>query len=123
MPDNTRKKNNLASGNLFRGVPPRTPEEIVETLVEAGGARFERITSHGQASPPDFWYDQDEDEWVAVVSGSARLRIEGEIEPRDLAPGDWIFLPARLRHRVESTHPHLPTVWLAIFLKDEKAND
>ena len=33
---------------------------------------------------------------------------------RALVAGDYVFIPARKRHRVESTDPQHPTVWLAI---------
>jgi cupin 2 domain-containing protein len=39
--------------------------------------RFERIVSAGQATPVDAPYDQDHDEWVLLLAGSAGLWIEG----------------------------------------------
>ncbi len=104
------------SGNLFSGIPPGAafPDaEIFDALVALPGFRIERILSHGQASPPGFWYDQPEAEWVLLVRGAARLQIEGEAAPRHLQAGDWINLPARCRHRVVWTDPEQPTVWLA----------
>ena len=89
--------------------------EVSETLAAGQGARVERIVSQGQANPPGFWYDQDRDEFVAVLSGSAGVLFEGEAEARRLQPGDWIMLPAHCRHRVEWTDPARPTVWLAVF--------
>ncbi len=76
--------------------------------------RIERIVSHGQASPPGFWYDQDGNEWVLVVSGSAGLMIEGEKEARTFRRGDHVLIPAHVRHRVEWTDANEPTVWLAV---------
>ena len=46
------------------------------------GLRIERIVSLGQASPPGFWYDQAEGEWVLVLAGAARLRFADEPEAR-----------------------------------------
>lgn len=105
------------AGNLFRDIAPRGQEEVTDILARGATARVLRITSYGQASPPGFWYDQDEDEWAAVLAGSARLTIEGRPGPLDMGPGDWVFLPAHLRHRVEATDPDLPTLWLAVFSK------
>jgi quercetin dioxygenase-like cupin family protein len=51
-------------------------------------------------TPEGEWYDQDGDEWVLLVAGSARLRIDGEDADRELRAGDWILLPAHCRHRV-----------------------
>lgn len=88
--------------------------EHFEALTSREGARIERIVSRGQASPPGFWYDQDEHEWVIVLRGTARLTIEGQ-PTLELAAGDWVDLPAHCRHRVEWTDPDAETVWLAFF--------
>ncbi len=102
----------------FAGPPgaasPSAGAERFEELVRRGPMRIERIVSSGQASPPGFWYDQTEDEWVHLVSGAARLELEGG-RVVDLGPGDWVELAAHLRHRVAWTHPSEPTVWLAVF--------
>jgi cupin 2 domain-containing protein len=104
--------------NLFAGLPAgRLPDELTETILANSALRIERIVSTGQASPPGFWYDQEEGEWVAVLRGSARLRIEGESEARLLRAGDFIDLPPHTRHRVEWTDPKAPTVWLAVFYR------
>ena len=101
--------------NLLANIPEDLRDEVVETLLEADSVRIERIVSRGQASPKGFWYDQDEHEWVVLLSGAARLTIEDEERPLDLKPGDSVSLPAHKRHRVEWTDPDGPTVWLAIF--------
>ena len=87
---------------------------MVDLLLERRGVRIERIVSTGQVTPDGQWYDQETDEWVLVVEGAARLRIEGEETDRELNEGDWILLPARCRHRVTWTRAAPPTVWLAI---------
>ncbi len=101
-------------GNLR--VPPvdAVDREVSAVFVEGAGARVEHIVSHGQASPTGFWYDQDEDEFVLVLEGAAELEVEGEGIVR-LGVGDWLDLPAHLRHRVAWTHPDRHTVWLAVF--------
>ena len=103
------------AGNLFADLPA-TPEaaERIETLLARPGLRIERIVSTGQASPPGFWYDQSEAEWVLLVSGDARLRFEDEAGARHLRPGDWLHIAPHRRHRVESTAADTPTVWLAL---------
>jgi cupin 2 domain-containing protein len=101
-------------GNLFTDVPRGLTEEQVVTLLCVPGVRVERIVSTGQASPPDFWYDQPGAEWVLLLQGAAMLRIEGEPEPKSLVPGSHVHIPAHARHRVESTQADPPTVWLAL---------
>jgi len=101
-------------GNLLAGLPPPLAEEQIERLVDGPAVRIERIVSTGQASPPGFWYDQPEDEFVVLLSGAARLRFEADDLPLDLKPGDWVEIPAHARHRVEWTQADPPTVWLAV---------
>jgi cupin 2 domain-containing protein len=100
------------TSNLFSEIPA-LPEELVEVLLAAANVRIERIVSHGHASPPGFWYDQDKHEWVVVLKGAARLRFEDGIV--EMKPGDFLNIPAHKKHRVEWTTPDKPTVWLAVF--------
>jgi cupin 2 domain-containing protein len=104
----------LTPGNLFGRIPPQVPDELREILLSTPHLQLERIISAGQATPPGQWYDQDTDEWVVVLAGSAGLLLEGEAEPRVLRPGDYVHLPAHLRHRVAWTDPNQKTVWLAL---------
>jgi cupin 2 domain-containing protein len=102
-------------GNLLRDLPDATTGEITDAILAQPGLRIERIVSLGQASPPGFWYDQEEAEWVLLLEGAARLRFADEDEDRALVPGDWLHIAAHRRHRVASTDPLHPTVWLAVF--------
>jgi cupin 2 domain-containing protein len=108
----------VKSGNLLAGLPnpPIAPEvaERLETLLARPGLRIERIVSSGQASPEGFWYQQDNAEWVVVISGEALLRFEDETEVRHLHAGDWLHIEPQRRHRVEWTAAETPTVWLAV---------
>lgn len=103
----------IISRNILAALP-ESPDEVFETLLERPGLRLERIVSSGQASPAGEWYDQKEDEWVLLLSGSAGILIEGEGEPRRLAVGDFLLLPAGCRHRVDWTASADKTVWLAL---------
>jgi cupin 2 domain-containing protein len=106
--------------NLFDPVPPEIPAEIIQVLQSTDNFRLERIVSAGQATPPGEWYDQDDHEWVALLSGSAGLRFEDEAGPRVLSPGDYLLIPAHRRHRVEWTDPKTPTVWLALHYSENR---
>lgn len=105
--------------NLFTGIPSDLPQELVQTLLTAPGLRIERIVSQGHTSPPGFWYDQDESEWVLLVKGAARLQFEDRTV--DLRPGDYLNIPAHKRHRVDWTTTGEPTIWLAVFYDSETA--
>jgi cupin 2 domain-containing protein len=87
---------------------------VVGRQLEVGG-RVERIVSRGHRSPMGFWYEQDEHEFVLPVAGQARIEIDNQPE-RTLHPGQWLHLPAHLRHRVSFTDPDRDdTIWLALF--------
>jgi cupin 2 domain-containing protein len=101
-------------GNLLEGLARHRAEEEIERLIDGANLRIERIVSTGQASPPGFWYDQPDDEFVVLLAGSARLRFEAGDLHLELKPGDWVEIPAHARHRVEWTQADPPTVWLAI---------
>ena len=103
--------------NLFARLPGTTTDEVITALLTTPNVRIERIVSTGQASPPGFWYDQNESEWVVLLTGSAGLRFDSDTEVRELRPGDYLHIPAHVRHRVEWTHPSEPTVWLAVHIR------
>lgn len=98
--------------NVFADLPAGTGAEQFVELLSRPGLRIERIVSTGQASPPGFWYDQPQSEWVLVLQGETRLAFEGEPGPRRLQAGDFVDIAPHRRHRVESTAT--PTVWLAV---------
>jgi cupin 2 domain-containing protein len=103
--------------NLFSELPVAGSVEHVEELLTRPGLRVERIVSFGQSSPPGFWYDQREGEWVLLLTGAARLRFVDESEPRLLGPGDWLDIAPHRRHRIDWTDPGAPTIWLAVFYR------
>jgi cupin 2 domain-containing protein len=104
---------NLFDKNLFDSLPTSIPDELIQVIAGNHHVRIERIVSHGHASPEGFWYDQDENEWVIVVKGAARLRFDDRLV--ELKTGDFVDIPAHKRHRVEWTTPDEPTIWLAVF--------
>jgi len=102
--------------NIYSGIPDQLPEELVEQITDGTHVRIERIVSKGHVSPPDFWYDQESDEWVILLAGAARLLFADCEQPVALKPGDHMLIPAHSRHRVEWTHPDQQTIWLAVFI-------
>jgi cupin 2 domain-containing protein len=101
------------TSNFFANLPNDLPEELVNVIIKSDQVRVERIVSQGQSSPKDFWYDQNQNEWVILLKGAARLTVGDKTI--DLASGDFINLPAHTKHRIEWTKPDEPTVWLAVF--------
>ncbi len=113
----------ISQHNLFAALAASGAEEQVTALMATPCVRIERIVTTGQASPPGFWFDQDWDEFVLLVSGAAGLTIEGEAAARSLGPGDHLLLPARVRHRVEWTSASGPTIWLAVHCRPAGGGD
>lgn len=99
------------AANLLADLPPPGDGERFQTLFANPACRIERIVSYGHATPPGQWYDQDEDEWVALLTGTAELAFD-DGRRLALAGGDWVSLPAHCRHRVESVSQD--AVWLAV---------
>jgi len=90
------------------------PEELEDTLFQGQGVRVTRILSCGQSSPPGFWYDQPEDEWLVLLQGEARLAYPDGTETV-LRAGDTLLLPAGKRHRVAETSREPVCLWLCVF--------
>ncbi len=103
-----------AGGNIFAQLSEKAEAEELTTLLAAPHLAVERIVSTGQATPAGEWLQQDRAEWVILLQGSAALSFEGEASPRILAPGDYVAIAAKRRHRIEWTDPKGATVWLAV---------
>ncbi len=99
----------IRKSNLYEGEAPPPQCEIFTPLHTAGGIRIEAIRSW--LKTPGEWYDQDDDEWVLLCSGEARLEIGGEV--LTLKPGDHLLIPKHTPHRVLSTSQD--TFWIGVF--------
>jgi len=105
---------NMPIDNLLACPASVSDRETIEELLRGGSFRLERIVSTGQATPPGQWYDQEQAEWVVLLSGAARLRFEDESADRELRSGDYVLIDPHRRHRVQWTDPGQTTVWLAL---------
>ena len=99
--------------NLFTQDTEQQDTEHFDRLLPGGGVRLERVLSTGQVTPSGRWYDQDTDEWVALLQGEAELAFSDGLSVR-LVAGDHLFIPAHRRHRVTYTSSEPPCVWLAL---------
>lgn len=114
--------------NLMHVLPDSAHGECFDDLLVRPGCRIERIVSHGQASPPGFWYEQGWDEWVLILAGEAVLGFERPSEhPSEqwswcvsLQVGDNVLIPKDQRHRVESTAATGNTIWLAVHITPDR---
>ena len=103
--------------NLFNLDSINREDEDIKLLSRLRNIRIERIVSTGQESD---WYNQDEDEFIALIKGEARLILiddfgcEKELE---LKEGDTLMIPAHKKHRVSYTKEGTETVWLCFFIR------
>lgn len=99
--------------NILKNIPGNLPEEFFQTLVKNAGVHIERIVSRGHTSPAGEWYDQDRNEFVLVLKGAGKLEFDDD-RMVDMEVGDWLEIPARVKHRVVWTDPESDTIWLAV---------
>lgn len=106
--------NALCVENIFAGAPVSPGQERFLTLFENAAVKIERIVSQSHKSPPGFWYDQPQDEWVIVLRGHAVLEFEGG-ELIEMKQGDHLAIARHVKHRVSQTGPE--TIWLAVHIE------
>ncbi|VEP16576.1 Cupin (modular protein) [Hyella patelloides LEGE 07179] len=88
-------------------------KELFEPLASAENIVIERIISTGQVTQPGEWYNQDKGEWVILLQGKASLTYEDQKQIK-LTTGDYLFILAHQKHRVEYTSSEPPCIWLAV---------
>ena len=107
------------TGNLFDVSAIESFDfEFFETLLEGRAFQLKRIVSSGQITPVDQWYDQDDDEWVVLLSGSAQILFQENQTVVELAVGDYLHIAAHQKHRVTRTDQN--TIWLALHFTPDK---
>lgn len=99
--------------NIFDDIKVDKTKEEFKELLKSENIRIERIVSNGQTSEDEFWYDQDENEFVLILEGKAILEFEDK--EVFLQKGDCFDIKAHIKHRVKYTSKDKPTVWLAVF--------
>lgn len=99
--------------NIF-DLPVSLPsEELFESLISSENVLIERIISTGQKTPLGEWLAQEKDEWVILLQGRSELSYDNG-KRYNLAGGNYLFIPAYQKHRVEYTSVDPPCIWLAI---------
>jgi len=95
--------------NIHDYITPQSGETIT-TLLEHKNVKINRIVSSSDLEPIE--YIQEEDEWLIVIKGEARLRIDNE--DKTLRKGDTLFIPAKTPHSILNTEND--TVWLTVHI-------
>lgn len=109
----------IEAKNFFENIPQvNDGEEIIEVISESPELIIERIISNNCISPKTGWYEQNNDEWVMLIQGNAKILFEDkEIE---LYRGDNLYIPAKTKHKVSYTSSIPICIWLAIHTKTNK---
>ncbi len=102
--------------NIFSVLQVNSKKEYFEDIISEDNFRIERIISEGHTTPNDFWYDQDEDEFVLLLKGFAKLMFEdGSIV--ELNEGDYLIIEKHVKHKVIFTSTETKTFWLTCYYK------
>lgn len=102
--------------NIFNDIKIDLENEQFFNILKNEKVRIEKIISNGQTSSSDFWYCQEENEFVILLKGEAILEFENN--EVFLKEGDYINIPISVKHRVKYTSILEPTIWLAVFYWD-----
>ena len=97
--------------NLFDIPEKNFAKEIVDILGKSDNVRIERILSSGHTTD---WYDQEQEEFVILLSGEAVLEFENG-DKLKLCKGDNLVIKAHEKHRVVYTSSEPVCVWLCVF--------
>ncbi len=99
--------------NIFEQIIVDKSEEKFFEIFKNEKIKIEKIVSNGQTSPENFWYEQEENEFVLLLEGFAIVEFEDfEME---LKKGDCLNIKAMQKHRVKFTSLNEPTIWFAVF--------
>lgn len=105
----------MKNRNIFDNVDCNTSSEVFDILADGSNVKVERIVSPaGYKMPVGQWYDQDTDEFVILLKGSAVILFKEDAVEVSLKPGDFINIPRHKLHSVESTDKKEQTIWLAV---------
>ena len=124
--------------NIFSKIPKDIPEELFEKIVESKDVKIERIISRGHTTKEGKWYNQDKNEFVIVLKGYAVIEYKDIVKDKSLSldsqrqtgerlmsvdygkkikmnVGDYLIIPAHVKHKVVKTSDKEETIWLAVF--------
>jgi len=107
----------IEQGNIFRHPAGSKDKEVFQTILENDSFKLESIISNGQRTEQGKWLDEEDNEWVILLSGGAGILFGQGNSLHELKPGDHLYIPGHCQHRVEWTAPGEKTVWLALHFK------
>ena len=85
-------------------------EEVFDLLLNHKNVKIERIISSDKITNKE--YVQEQDEWVVLLKGHAKLDVDGKT--MEMKEGDYLFIPSGQKHKASETKAG--TVWLAVHI-------
>ncbi|MED7818545.1 MULTISPECIES: cupin domain-containing protein [unclassified Francisella] len=102
-----------AKDNIYSVFPKFSDDEVFLDLLKYDNVHVEKIISYGQVTDLNKPYIQNYDEWVLVLKGKAKLRLD--TREYILEEGEHLLIPKDTKHWV--TYTANPTIWLAIHFR------
>ncbi|MCX6231227.1 MAG: cupin domain-containing protein [Bacteroidetes bacterium] len=102
--------------NIFENIAAASENERIEVILNDENIVIERIISYGNPTPEGYWYNQDKNEWVLLLSGEAKLEFKDK-KTINLKAGDYLMINAHQEHRVVYTSKEPNCIWLAFHFK------
>jgi cupin 2 domain-containing protein len=99
--------------NIFHNLPENSGNEVFQDILKKDNIRIERIVSFGPESNDGEWYIQEENEWVILLKGSAKIIFTEDSVI--LNSGDYLLINSQQKHKVQILEEKTETIWLAIF--------
>lgn len=99
--------------NIFEQIVVDKNEEKFFEIFKNETIKVEKIVSNGQKSPENFWYEQEQSEFILLLEGFAILEFENR--KVELKKGDCLNIESMEKHRVKFTSQDEPTIWFAVF--------
>jgi len=88
--------------------------ELFNVLTQGKNIKIERIISTGQTTPTGEVYDQEWDEFVLLMQGSANITMVDSQRVISLSAGDSVLIRAHEKHVVSFTSSDPACIWLAV---------
>ncbi|QIW10633.1 cupin domain-containing protein [Francisella sp. LA112445] len=104
---------NSLHSSIYDIFPKSSNDEVFIDILNHRNVSIEKIISYGQVTDTNKPYIQDHDEWVLVLKGKTKLKLE--TKEYNLDEGEYLLIPKNTKHWV--TYTANPTIWLAIHLK------
>ena len=93
---------------------------LIETLFENKSVKIDRITVHGQISPPGEFAPEPSYEFIQVLKGQLVLEYKGKSQKVNLKSGDFAIKSPQQRTRADYTAEDEETVYVKVSYRGDR---